>query len=162
MKPVVFVPRRPHGTAESALDGMAVDNLPDLEYLFPERDATMDESGSHEDNVIDLRRHPRFRMSRPVVLSFARIELSVSFRGDHQGEGTVADLSANGCKVHSPATVQTGDRLSLTLDIPRSGMRVKIDSAYVRWVEQGAFGLEWAARDPDLERTLQWLIKTQS
>lgn len=122
----------------------------------------MDDPVSMEDNVVDLRRHPRFRMSRPVVLSFARIELAVSFRGDHQGEGTVADLSARGCKVHSRATVETGDRLSLTLEIPRSAMRVKIDSAYVRWVEPGTFGLEWTTHDAELERTLHWLITTQS
>lgn len=118
----------------------------------------MDESEPLKNNVIELRRHPRFRMSPPVVLSFARSELSVSFDGDHQGHGTVVNLSAKGCKVLSHVQVLVGDRLSLSLPIPRKTAPLAINPAYVRWVEDGCFGLEWAALPPDVERTLLRLI----
>lgn len=111
---------------------------------------------------MELRRHPRFRMSPPVVLSFARSEVSVSFRGDHQGEGTVVDLSANGCKVLSRAQVRAGDRLALSVRVPRQAAPLKIESVFVRWVEDGSFGLEWTALPPDVERKLGQLIETCS
>ena len=123
---------------------------------------SMDESEPLKNNVIELRRHPRFRMSPPVVLSFARSELSVSFDGDHQGEGTVVNLSAKGCKVLSHVQVLVGDRLSLSLPIPRRTAPLDINPAYVRWIEDGCFGLEWTALTPDVERTLLWLITARS
>jgi hypothetical protein len=120
----------------------------------------MDESNS-KDNVVELRKHPRFRMSLPVVLSFSRSEVSVSFRGDQQGAGTVVDLSTKGCKVLSPAHVQPGDRLLLILRVPRQAAPLRIDQASVRWVEDGSFGLEWAALPIDTERKLIRLIESQ-
>jgi hypothetical protein len=121
----------------------------------------MDDS-KPKDNVVELRRHPRFRMSLPVVLSFSRSEVSVSFRGDHQGAGTVVDLSTKGCKVLSAAHVQPGDRLLLILRVPRQATPLTINQASVRWVEDGSFGLEWAALPPDAERKLKRLIESQS
>ncbi|WP_447602060.1 PilZ domain-containing protein [Nitrospira sp. Nam80] len=118
----------------------------------------MDESKPFKNNVIELRRHPRFRMSPPVVLSFARSELSVSFDGDHQGEGTVVNLSAKGCKVLSHAQVRAGDRLSLSLHIAQRPAPLAINPAYVRWVDVDSFGLEWTALPSDVERTLLRLI----
>ena len=121
----------------------------------------MDDS-KPKDNVVELRRHPRFRMSLPVVLSFSRSEVSVSFRGDHQGAGTVVDLSTKGCKVLSAAHVQPGDRLLLILRVPRQATPLTINQASVRWVDDGSFGLEWAALPPDAERKLKRLIESQS
>lgn len=118
----------------------------------------MDESKPLKNNVIELRRHPRFRMSPPVILSFARSELSVSFDGDYRGEGTVVNLSAKGCKVLSHAQVRAGDRLSLSLHIPRRTSPLEINPAYVRWVEDGSFGLEWTALPTNVERMLLRLI----
>jgi hypothetical protein len=121
----------------------------------------MDES-KPKDNVVELRRHPRFRMSPPVVLSFARREVSVSFRGDHQGAGTVVDLSTRGCKVLSPTRVSPGDRLVLMLRLPKQAAPLTIDPAYVRWVDEGLFGLEWTSLASDVERKLKHLIESQS
>lgn len=121
----------------------------------------MDDVKPVKDNVVDLRRHPRFKMSPPVVLSFARSEVSVSFRGDHQGGGAVTDLSLKGCKVLGPAQVRTGDRLSISLRIPREHAPLKIDQAHVRWVEKGSFGLEWTALPLDVEWKLKRLIERQ-
>ena len=97
-------------------------------------------------------------MSPPVILSFARSELSVSFDGDYRGEGTVVNLSAKGCKVLSHAQVRAGDRLSLSLHIPRRTSPLEINPAYVRWVEDGSFGLEWTALPTNVERMLLRLI----
>jgi hypothetical protein len=121
----------------------------------------MDDS-KPKDNVVELRRHPRFRMSTPVILSFSRSEVAVSFRGDHQGDGTVADLSTKGCRILSPASVRIGDRLRLSLRVPRDNSPLTIDHAYVRWVEEGSFGLEWKQLPPDVERKLKRLIESQS
>ena len=121
----------------------------------------MDES-KPKDNVVELRKHPRFRMSLPVVLSFSRGKVSVTFRGDQQGAGTVVDLSTKGCKVLSPVQVQPGDRLLLILRVPQQAAPLTIDEASVRWVEDGSFGLEWAALPTDVERKLERLIESQS
>ena len=118
----------------------------------------MEESKPFKNNVIELRRHPRFRMSPPVVLSFARSELSVSFAGDREGEGTVVNLSAKGCKVLSRAQVRVGDRLSLSLRVARRPAPLDITPAYVRWIDVGSFGLEWTALPSDIECTLLRLI----
>jgi len=122
----------------------------------------MDESKPAKDNVVDLRRHPRFRMAPPVVVSLARIEISFLLEGHRRGEGTVADLSAKGCKVVSQTQVRVGDRLSLTIHVPNHDGAFKVGVALVRWVTRGSFGLEWTALQPEDERRLQIWIKTES
>jgi hypothetical protein len=121
----------------------------------------MDDS-KPKDNVVELRRHPRFRMSTPVMLSFSRSEVSASFRGDHQGNGKVVDLSTKGCRILSPAPVRAGDRLRLSLRVPRGNRPLTIDQAHVRWVEEGSFGLEWRELPPDVEKQLMRLIDPPS
>jgi PilZ domain-containing protein len=122
----------------------------------------MDESKPVKDNVVDLRRHPRFRMAPPVVLSLARIEISFLLQGHRRGEGTVADLSAKGCKVMSQTQVRVGDRLSLTIHVPKHDAPFRVGVALVRWITRGSFGLEWTALYPDDEQRLQMWMRTES
>jgi hypothetical protein len=122
----------------------------------------MDESKPFKDNVVDLRRHPRFRMAPPVVLSSARIEISFLLQGHRRGEGTVADLSAKGCKVVGHTLVRVGDRLSLTIHIPKDEAPFQVGMALVRWVTPGSFGLEWTTLRPDDERRLQIWMRSES
>ncbi len=121
----------------------------------------MDEYKPGKDNVVDLRRHPRFRMAPPVILSSARIEISFLLQGHRRGEGTVADLSTKGCKVVSQAQVLVGDRLSLTIHIPKHDAPFRVGVALVRWVTRGSFGLEWTALQADDERRLQIWMRTE-
>ena len=94
-------------------------------------------------NRIELRQHQRQSVPGPCLLSFSQFALSISFTGDAEGEGTVVNLSAKGCKVESDAAVRVGEAMSLIILLPDQKCPTTVDLAMVRWAKGHAFGLEF-------------------
>ena len=94
-------------------------------------------------NRIELRQHQRQSVPGPCLLSFSQFALSISFTGDAEGEGTVVNLSARGCKVESDAAVRVGEAMSLIILFPDQKCPTTVDLAMVRWAKGHAFGLEF-------------------
>jgi PilZ domain len=92
----------------------------------------------------ELRRHPRLRIPAPFACSFARIGLERWLAAERTGLGVVLDVSLNGARVMSPASMNPGDHLALSLRLPDQTAPMNVD-ATVRWGNRHTFGLEFTA-----------------
>lgn len=92
----------------------------------------------------ELRRHPRLRVAAPFACSFARIGLQRWLAAERAGLGVVLDVSLKGARVMSPASMNAGDQLAISLRLPDQTATVNVD-ATVRWGNRHTFGLEFTA-----------------
>jgi hypothetical protein len=92
----------------------------------------------------ELRRHLCIRVLAPFACSFARIGLQRWLAAERAGFGVVLDASLNGAKVMSPASMNPGDQLAISLRLPDQSATMNVD-ATVRWGNRHSFGLECTA-----------------
>ena len=92
----------------------------------------------------ELRRHPRLRVAAPFACSFARIGLQRWLAAERAGLGVVLDVSLKGARVMSPASMNPGDQLAISLRLPDQTATMNVD-ATVRWGNCHTFGLEFTA-----------------
>lgn len=104
----------------------------------------MENSGREVGMTTELRRHPRFRVPAPFACSFARIGLQRWLAAERAGLGVVLDVSLNGARVMSPASMNPGDQLAISLRLPDQTATTNVD-ATVRWGNRHTFGLEFTA-----------------
>lgn len=102
----------------------------------------------------ESRQHPRIRIPAPFACSFARIGLQRWLAAERAGLGVVLDVSLNGAKVMSPATMNPGDQLAVSLRLPDQTATMNVD-ATVRWGNRHTFGLEFTALSQRAETRLR-------
>lgn len=72
------------------------------------------------------------------------VQLPVSFSGDQfSDEGTILNVSAEGCAITSDTIVGTAVYLQLTMQLREQEEPVQVDLAAVRWVSATRFGIEF-------------------
>jgi c-di-GMP-binding flagellar brake protein YcgR len=101
------------------------------------------------------RQYPRMQVPAPFVCSLRRHGLAKLFARRSAGLGVVFDVSLKGAKVMSETAVKAGDRLSLTLRLPKQMFPVSIESATVRWAKDQTFGVEFMALSPIAQMRLR-------
>ncbi len=89
------------------------------------------------------------------------VQLPALFSAEERsGEGTVFDLSTEGCAVLSDERLAISTYLSLRIDLPGDAAPLVIDLAAVRWTSEGRLGLEFIRVAPmELDR-LRELVTT--
>jgi PilZ domain-containing protein len=118
----------------------------------------MDTMTRDVDVTIDLRQHPRLRISAPFTCSFARRGLTKWIRGDHEGLGVVFDVSLGGAKVMSENGIKPGEHMSVSLTLPNQVTPTTIEEAAVRWGKDQIYGLEFLNLSPIAEMRLRKFI----
>jgi hypothetical protein len=115
---------------------------------------TNDQSPKPDNSQPFERRGRRLTMSR---------RLFFFGEGEFEGEGTIVDISTNGCKATSLTEVKVGLILKLSLFLQDQQWPLRIDQAVVRWVDDQAFGLEFTGiRPAQRERLRSLLMKVKS
>ena len=100
-------------------------------------------SHSEGEMQMDLRKLP------PIRVHFR----SFSAGGQLDGEGTVRDLSAEGCQIDSDTRVQSVTGLELWFFLPDHDRPIRVHLAELRWTRGRVFGLEFLSmRAEDRER----------
>ena len=100
--------------------------------------------------MIECRQHLRI----PVEL---RVLFSMTDQPDIR-QGTTFDISAGGCAVTSITSISPGTGVKLLIHATDLAVPITVDSAAVRWVSHGEFGVEFL-RLTDLDRNrLQRLL----
>ena len=62
---------------------------------------------------------------------------------DFEGEATLLDISASGCRAGSSIPLETAMILRLSLFLPDHQWPLRINQAIVRWIDHKEFGLEF-------------------
>ena len=102
----------------------------------------MENSGREDGMTTELRRHLCVRAPVPFACSVARIGLQRWLAAERAGFGVVLDVSLNGAKVMSPASMHSGDQRVISLCLPDQTATINVD-ATVRWGNRHTFGLEF-------------------
>lgn len=100
---------------------------------------------------MEARKHARFA-----------VQLPVSFCGDRvsgEGEGTILNLSAEGCAITSATIAATAAYLQLTIQLREREEPVRVDLAAVRWSAAARFGVEFIKVRPEEGERLRRFVK---
>lgn len=73
---------------------------------------------------------------------------------DYSSEGTILNLSAQGCAVMTVQPPLVSSYLALWIDLPDSTTPVEIELAGVRWVSEQRCGLEFIRISPEMANRL--------
>jgi hypothetical protein len=87
------------------------------------------------------RRYPRIRVSMPFPCSLARLEKRAWWGRPDPESGVVNDVSLRGVRVTTEAQMKPGDRVSLSLCLPKQAAPAEIAVATVRWTKDQVCGL---------------------
>jgi len=93
---------------------------------------------------------------------YERIEMKfpVSFFGqDIKGEGIVINVSMGGCTLQTPAEVETGALLNVSLQISKDVPPVIVDAGAVRNVRNGIIGVEFLLWQQSERERLQLFVR---
>jgi PilZ domain len=100
---------------------------------------------------MEARKHARFA-----------VQLPVSFNGDRisgEGDGTILNLSADGCAITSATVAGTATYLQLTMQLREREKPVHVDLAAVRWSAAARFGVEFIRVRPEEGERLKRFVK---
>ncbi|MEK6632394.1 MAG: PilZ domain-containing protein [Nitrospirota bacterium] len=84
--------------------------------------------------------HHKDRRGRRMLLS---CRLFFFGEDDFEGEATLLDISASGCRAGSSIPLEIGMILRLSLFLPDHQWPLRINQAIVRWIDHKEFGLEF-------------------
>jgi hypothetical protein len=100
---------------------------------------------------MEARKHTRFA-----------VQLPVSFNGDQlsgESEGTILNLSADGCAITSTTIAGTAAYLRLTMQLREREEPVQVELAAVRWSTAAKFGVEFIKVRPEEGERLKRFVK---
>lgn len=112
-------------------------------------------------DVPQLRKHPRVRVSAPFPCSLARVGL-LRNGAVEQGLGIIYDVSAKGARVMTEAVITPGDRIAMRLRLPDQAASMFIETATVRWGKEQTYGVEFEGLSPNDNKHLQSFMNHQS
>jgi hypothetical protein len=110
---------------------------------------------------VDLRRHPRHRVSAPFPCAFSLLGPKRWSAIDRNGLGVVVDVSLKGAKVMSTAEMSPGDHLAVSFRIPDQAAAMQLD-AIVRWINDQLIGLEFLSMPLSAETRLKKFLARSS
>jgi hypothetical protein len=92
------------------------------------------------------------------------VQLPASFSGDSfSAEGTILNVSAEGCAITSETVPGVGVYLQLTMQLRERDEPIQIDLAAVRWVSALRFGVEFIKiRSEERERLKKFVKALES
>jgi len=114
---------------------------------------------SHNRRLIELRKHPRMPAPSSALMSFRRLVVSVYDETESEGEATLLDLSVGGCRIQSDIALTLGKEYSLILQLSRDNRPIRVETAVVRWLKDGTYGLKFMVLHSQEEIRIKELIK---
>lgn len=108
-----------------------------------------------EGSFLDSRRYPRVRVDAPFACALARKGFRSWWSQHGPGLGVVFDVSIGGAKVMTEEPVKAGERMMLTLNLPKQAVPMQVDTAAVRWVAGQTVGIEFLSYSTESEWRLR-------
>ncbi|HET9313254.1 MAG TPA: PilZ domain-containing protein [Nitrospira sp.] len=121
----------------------------------------MAQLGQQREADVELRRHPRYRVSAPFPCAFSLLGLKRWTASERNGLGVVVDVSLKGAKVMSTAAMSPGDHLAVSFRMPDQVTAMQLD-AIVRWINDQLIGLEFVSMTISAETRLKKFLARSS
>jgi hypothetical protein len=121
----------------------------------------MAQLGQQRESGVELRKHPRHRVSAPFPCAFSLLGLKRWTAIDRNGLGVVVDISLRGAKVMSTAEMHAGDHLAVSFRMPDQATAMQLD-AIVRWINDQLMGLEFVSVPIPVEARLKKFLARSS
>ena len=91
------------------------------------------------------------------------VQLPVSFIGDARGDGTVRNLSSDGCKIETENQIVVAQLLVLRISVPHDSSPIVIDVAAVRWSKSLTCGVQFLSiKKAEQQRLDRYLVMLSS
>lgn len=114
----------------------------------------MSDANAQARRFIELRKHRRVTPPPGWLLSFAAIVRPGQQAAEHEGDGTILNLSPGGCRIVSEIAVMIGQQYQLIIQPPLASTPIMVDSAVVRWSHSHEFGIKIVSIGPEQEERL--------
>src|SRR5262245_60480750 len=109
--------------------------------------------------IIERRKHPRIYPPSGALVSFKRLIEPVEIEEHTEGEGTLTELSREGCRLLSDIRLKIGERYHLILQVSKKSRPIIVETAVVRWIHQHNHGLKFTSMQPIHESHLRELLR---
>lgn len=87
------------------------------------------------------------------------VQLPVSFKGDQLSEGTILNVSEEGCAITAETIADVAAYLQMTMHLRAGEEPIQVDLAAVRWSSATRFGVEFIKIRPEEEGRLKKFVK---
>jgi PilZ domain-containing protein len=118
----------------------------------------MDHPPSQHRRIIERRKYPRIFTPSGALISFNRLIGPLELEEHTEGEGTLTDLSREGCRLLSEIPLEIGKQYHLILQVTKKSRPIIVDGAVVRWTLDNAYGLKFTSMQSIHESHLQELL----
>jgi hypothetical protein len=98
------------------------------------------------------------RLPQGSLLSFTDLAFRACTAEAFEGDGTLIDLSQEGCQITTETMITLGHRYALILQLP-CFPTITIDSASVRWISEQTFGVKFDMIERVQEEHLRDLLR---
>lgn len=115
----------------------------------------MSSSDGSSRRFVERRQHKRITLPPGSLLSFTAINLPSTVVGEHEGDGTIINISYRGCQLSSEAAVTVGHDYNLIIQVPGFARPLTIECATVRWADEQTFGLKFELIEREQEEQLR-------
>lgn len=118
----------------------------------------MSRAPSRHRRIIERRKHPRVFTPSGSLVSFKRLTDPVEFEEHSEGDGTLIDLSREGCRRLSDVPFTIGEQHRLILQVSKKSHPIIVEAAVVRWTQEHTHGIKFTSMQSTHESHLQELL----
>jgi PilZ domain-containing protein len=108
--------------------------------------------------IIERRKHPRIFTPSGALFSFNRLIDPFESEEHTEGEGTLVELSLEGCRLLSDIPLKVGKRYHLILQVSKEPRPILVEAAIVRWAGENTYGLKFTSMQSNHESHLRELL----
>jgi hypothetical protein len=87
------------------------------------------------------------------------VQLPVSFKGDQLSEGTILNVSEEGCAITAETIADVAAYLQMMMHLRAGEEPIQVDLAAVRWSSATRFGVEFIKIRPEEEGRLKKFVE---
>ena len=118
----------------------------------------MNKPPTQKRRIIERRKYPRIFTPSGALVSFNRLIEPVEIEEHTDGEGTLTELSREGCRLLSDIPLNNGERYHLILQVSKKSHPIIVEAAVVRWTRENSYGLKFTSMQSIQESHLRELL----
>ena len=119
----------------------------------------MSQPPSQHRRIIERRKHPRRFTPSGALVSFKPLTDPIELEEHSEGDGTLIEVSREGCRLLSDIPLKIGERYHLILQVSKKSRPIIVETAVVRWIHEHTHGLKFTSMQSIHESHLRELLR---